>query len=222
MLKVSNLRKGFLSPTGERIEVLRDVCFSATPGQIVAIIGASGAGKSTLLNLLGGLEVSDGGRIEFSQLVAGDYSAGGSLFRERVSFVFQFHHLLQDLTAAENVALPLMIARTDRRESLRRVTQALEEIGLMDRATQRIGYLSGGEQQRVAVARALITEPQLVLADEPTGNLDAPIAKGIGELLASYSRQKGAIVIVATHNDRLAEICDRTLLLENGSIHALN
>jgi lipoprotein-releasing system ATP-binding protein len=218
-LRVTNLRKAFRSPAGELIEVLRDVSFSVAAVQIVAIMGASGAGKSTLLHVLGGLEMADGGTIQLSRLETAEVSGRyGHWLGNLAGFVFQFHYLLPDLTAVENVALPLMIARIPPKESMRRAVRALQAIGLGDRLTHRIGYLSGGEQQRVAVARALITEPKLVLADEPTGNLDASIADEIGSLLVDYCRQRSAMVVLATHNDRLAALCDRVLLLEHGSI----
>jgi len=137
---------------------------------------------------------------------------------ELAGFIFQFHYLLPDLSATENVALPLMIRRIPRKESVRSATAALQSIGLSQRLHHKVNYLSGGEQQRVAVARALITRPQLVLADEPTGNLDASITEEIGALLLNYSRQYQAFVIVATHNERLAALCDRVLILEEGRI----
>jgi lipoprotein-releasing system ATP-binding protein len=218
-LRVTNLRKAFHSPAGKLIEVLRDVSFSVAAGQVVAIMGASGAGKSTLLHSLGGLELPDGGLIQLNQLVCGNVPTSGTAWLgKRISFVFQFHYLLSDLTAVENVALPLMIARIPARESSGRAVRALEAIGLGDRLAHKIGDLSGGEQQRVAVARALITEPKVVLADEPTGNLDASIAEEIGALLVNYCRQRGAMVLIATHNPRLAALCDRVLLLKDGCI----
>jgi len=218
-LRVTGLRKTFLSPNGEQIKVLRDVSFTAVAGEIIAVMGASGAGKSTLLNLLGDLEAADAGSIFFGETGLGqapDWRAS------QVSFVFQFHYLLQDLTAVENVALPLLIARMKRHESIARARRALENIGLEERLEHRIGFLSGGEQQRVAVVRALITRPKLILADEPTGNLDALIAEEIGSSLISYCRHHHAIAIVATHNERLAQLCDRTLLLEHGNIRVLS
>jgi len=219
-LTVTDLRKSFASPTGEKIEVLRSVSFAAGPGETIAIIGSSGAGKSTLLHLLGGLEAPDHGTI-----VAGQFSidsarpAALAQFRNRrIGFVFQFHHLLLDLTAAENVSLPLMINRTGRREALRRATVALECVGLGDRMLHPAGHLSGGEQQRVAVCRALISRPALVLADEPTGNLDTAIGDEIAHSLVSYARDHKALVIVATHNRALAKLCDQTLLLKAGRL----
>lgn len=220
-LLVSDLRKSFFSPTGERIEVLRGASFSASAGEAVAVMGSSGAGKSTLLHLLGGLEATDHGAI-----VAGDFAidqaspAALARFRnKRVGFVFQFHHLLPDLTAAENVSLPLRITRITRREGMRRSMELLEEVGLDSRvADSVVGHLSGGEQQRVAVCRALITRPALVLADEPTGNLDTTTGAEIARAIVSYARNHQALAIIATHNHALAEICDRTLVLSNGRL----
>ena len=217
-LRVAGLQKGFQSPTGTVIKVLGDVSFSVSPGEIVAIMGASGAGKSTLLHLLGGLENPDSGTIQYQIEAGKGPGPDAGVLNNQVSFVFQFHYLLPDLTAVENVALPLMIGRLSRDQSLRRAIRALEEIGLGDRLAHRISYLSGGEQQRVAVARALITEPRLVLADEPTGNLDASIAEEVGALLVNYCRRNLAIAVIATHNERLARVCDRVLLLEDGRV----
>jgi lipoprotein-releasing system ATP-binding protein len=220
-LSVSDLRKGFLSPTGERIEVLRGASFSAAAGEAIAIMGSSGAGKSTLLHLLGGLEAADHGSIS-----AGGFAidrarpAALAKFRNRrVGFVFQFHHLLADFTAAENVSLPLRINRVSRREAMKRAEQMLAAVGLDDRfSASPVGHLSGGEQQRVAVCRALISKPRLVLADEPTGNLDTVTGEEIARSLVSYARAERAVVVIATHNHALAEICDRTLILQNGRL----
>lgn len=219
-LVVCDLRKAFRTPAGAMIEVLRGVSFTVAAGEMLAITGASGAGKSTLLHVLGGLEAADGGSLRLGQFDIG--SARGielARFRnEMVGFIFQFHHLLPDLTAAENVALPLLMARAARRESLRRAVEALERAGLGERAMHPVGHLSGGEQQRVAVARALIREPRLVLADEPTGNLDATMGDEIGLMLVSYCRVHEAAVILATHNERLAMRCDHVLLLQDGML----
>jgi lipoprotein-releasing system ATP-binding protein len=220
-LRVTDLRKNFLSPTGAKIEVLRGAAFSAKAGEAIAITGASGAGKSTLLHLLGGLEAADHGSI-----VAGEFAIdrAGPLalarFRNHhVGFVFQFHHLLPDLTAAENVSLPLRIKRANAREALRRAEAMLAEVGLDSRSSASlVGYLSGGEQQRVAVCRALITSPALVLADEPTGNLDTAIGEEIAGSLVSYARDNRAIVVIATHNLAVAEICDCRLVLKDGRL----
>jgi lipoprotein-releasing system ATP-binding protein len=208
---------------GARIEVLRDVSFEVAAGEVVAIMGASGAGKSTLLQLVGGLEAADGGSI-----LLGDFdiarARGRDLARfrnEQVGFVFQSHRLLLDLTATENVVLPLLIGRGAWRESMRRVRVALERAGLGERAAHPVGHLSGGEQQRVAVARAIIKSPGLLLADEPTGNLDLGLAEQVCEMLVSFCREREAVGVVATHNERLAGLCDRTLLLQNGSLEPL-
>jgi lipoprotein-releasing system ATP-binding protein len=208
-MQVANLSKAFHSPAGKTIQVLRDVSFSIADAEMVAIMGASGAGKTTLLHIIGGLEPPDGGSIRWDR---------ASNNPPRVSFVFQFHYLLPDLTALENVSLPLLIARRQQQKSCDRAAAALEAIGLADRVSHKIGYLSGGEQQRVAVARALVTEPRLVLADEPTGNLDASITEEIGVLLKKYCHEQQAKVIVATHNEQLAQLCDRRLLLQDGLI----
>ena len=219
-LTVTDLRKSFLSPGGESIEVLRGVSFSAQPGQAVAITGASGAGKSTLLNLLGGLEAPDHGSIVLGRFEIDRATPThlATFRRSHVGLVFQFHHLLADLSAAENVALPLLIARSNRGESMRRARQALDETGLAERYSHPVGHLSGGEQQRVATCRALITNPSLVLADEPTGNLDAALADELGERLVAYSRLRRSIVLIATHNERLAQLCDRVVIISDGRL----
>jgi lipoprotein-releasing system ATP-binding protein len=222
-LQVSELQKSFSSPVGERIEVLRDISFSASAGEIIAITGASGAGKSTLLHLLGGLEAADHGSIRLGQYSSYQQD-GGSLarFRNRqIGFIFQFHHLLPDLSATENVAMPLMISRVGQREACRRAVQVLAELGLGRRISHRVGNLSGGEQQRVALGRALITLPLLVLADEPTGNLDWVIGEEISKSLVKYARERRAIVILATHNAELARLCDRILVLRDGRVEQI-
>jgi len=204
MISVTDLRKSFVAPDGKRIEVLRGVTFAANAGESIAITGASGSGKSTLLHLLGGLETPDHGEI--------------TLDGDRKAFVFQFHYLLPDLSAVENVALPLLIARWKKKRAFERAMNLLNETGLSERADHPISHLSGGEQQRVAVARALVTEPTLLLADEPTGNLDDVISDQIGRALVDYAHKHSAITIIATHSASLARMCDRTLVLEGGRI----
>jgi lipoprotein-releasing system ATP-binding protein len=184
-------------------------------------MGTSGAGKSTLLHLLGGLEAADHGSIE-----AGNFAvhratpAALARFRNaHVGFVFQFHHLLADLTAVENVSLPLRINRVSAHEARFRSAEMLEQVGLDSRiANSLVGHLSGGEQQRVAVCRALITRPALLLADEPTGNLDSVTGDEIARTIVSYARNTGSIVILASHNRDLAQICNRTLILSDGRL----
>ena len=202
-LEVVDLRKSFAAPNGERIEVLRGVTFSVNPGECVAITGASGSGKSTLLHLVGGLEEPDHGSLT-------------AFRRERIGFVFQFHYLLPDLTALENVALPLLIKRSA--NAFQRATSLLNDTGLPDRLDHPIAHLSGGEQQRVAVARALVTEPDLILADEPTGNLDPAISEEIGRSLVNYVHKRSKMALIATHSPSLAQICNRLMVLEGGRI----
>ncbi len=200
--------------------MLRGASFSAEQGEMLAIMGASGAGKSTLLHVIGGLEAADGGLIRLNDFEV-TRSKNSELARyrnEEVGFVFQFHHLLPDFSAVENVAMPLFISRERWSEGRQRATEALESVGLRERIAHPVAHLSGGEQQRVALARALIKRPRLILADEPTGNLDAPMGDEIGQLLHAYCREHQSIAIVATHNAHLAEMCDRTLVLEEGKI----
>jgi len=206
MMSVVDLRKSFVAPNGERIEVLRGVTFAANAGESIAITGASGSGKSTLLHLLGGLETPDHGSITLDG------------HRKEIGFVFQFHYLLPDLSAVENVALPLLIARWKKRLAFERALELLRETGLGDRAEHPIAHLSGGEQQRVAVVRALIMEPKLLLCDEPTGNLDEAISEQIGRTLVDYAHEHSAITVVATHSTSLARMCDRQLTIEAGKL----
>ena len=222
-LSVVDLRKSFVSPTGSRIEVLRGASLEVKPGEAVAIVGASGSGKSTLLHLLGGLDEADHGLISIEDTevtsLRGDSKAR---FRQsQIGFVFQFHYLMNDLTALENVSLPLLIARCGWKESTLQASILLNEFGLEDRKDHAASQLSGGEQQRVALARALIHSPRLLLADEPTGNLDTVIGDEIGRTVVEYVRSHGTMAIIATHNETLAGLCDRTLSLENGRLNAI-
>jgi lipoprotein-releasing system ATP-binding protein len=219
-LDVRDLRKSFESPAGDRIEVLRSVSFSVSPGEAVAIVGSSGAGKSTLLNLLGGLDTSDHGSISMGGFAveSATSSALASFRNQQLGFIFQFHHLMLDLSAAENVSLPLMIRRTPRATAMSRANEILERAGLPARSAHPVSHLSGGEQQRVAVCRALIASPAVVLADEPTGNLDTVNSDVIAHSLTDYARKQGTVVVIATHNPKLADLCDRTLVLRDGRL----
>ena len=220
LLEVSELRKTYASPSGAKLEVLRDVSFTLGAGEMLAVTGASGAGKSTLLHLLGGLDAADGGSARLGEIEL-TRARGAELARvrnEQVGFVFQFHHLLPDLTALENVALPLLVARRNPREARASAGALLAAVGLSERASHRPGELSGGEQQRAAIARALVHNPRLVLADEPTGNLDARTGATVAALLSTLARTRGAAVIVATHNEQLADACDRALALVDGHL----
>lgn len=221
-LDVVDVRKSFLAPNGEQIEVLRGVSFSVKHGEVVAITGASGSGKSTLLHLLGGLETADHGTITFdsNDLANLNQRKLAALRRQQIGFVFQFHYLLPDLSALENVALPLLIAREKRDYAYGRAASLLQDAHLIGREDHPISHLSGGEQQRVALARALVTHPKLLLADEPTGNVDAEIGEELGKALVSYVRNNMAVAVMATHSPTLAQLCDRTLVLENGRLNA--
>jgi lipoprotein-releasing system ATP-binding protein len=219
-LVVDGLCKSFREPAGGALDVLRGVSLRLEAGEAAAVVGASGTGKTTLLHLLGGLEAADAGRVRLGEFDVTRASTA-SLARWRghaVGFVFQFHHLLADLSAEENVALPLLVARVPRREALAAAREVLGKVGLTPRLGHAAGELSGGEQQRVAVARALVTRPRLVLADEPTGNLDAYTGAEVGALLLSLCREARACALLATHNESLASLCDRRLLLSEGRL----
>ncbi len=219
-LTVSDIYKSYRTIAGSEFEVLRGVSFTVESGELVAITGASGAGKSTLLHLIGGLETADKGSIKLDALEISHASQTSlaEFHRNKVAFVFQFHHLLSDLSAAENVALPVLINRKPKHLAIEQAKASLNELGLGNLADHPVTQLSGGEQQRVALARALINKPQLVLADEPTGNLDTAMGDEIDSLLASYCKQNQASVIIATHNQRIASTCDRILYLHDGKI----
>jgi len=219
-LVVEDVRKSFHDPSGGTLEILRGVWFELRAGEMAAVVGASGAGKTTLLHVLGGLEEADGGdaRLGAFDILSASATELARWRGAEVGFVFQSHHLLADLSAEENVALPLMVARRGRQEARVAAREMLERVGLASRAAHIAGELSGGEQQRVAVARALVVRPRLVLADEPTGNLDARNADEVGALLFDLCRAARACVLVATHNERLARLCDRVLRLSDGRI----
>ena len=203
-----------------RVGVLRDLDLSVERGEMVAIVGASGVGKSTLLHVLGGLDAVDAGRVSIGDLDLRSLSDAALVaFRNRhVGFVFQFHHLLPEFTALENAEMPMRIARAAPAERTARATDLLQRVGLGHRLDHRPGTLSGGEQQRVAIARALVMQPNLLLADEPTGDLDEHTAETLHALLREMHRERGLTSIIATHNPRLAAACDRVLRLEAGRL----
>jgi lipoprotein-releasing system ATP-binding protein len=213
------LNKSYVVGSG-RIHVLRDLGVEAAQGEMLAIVGASGVGKSTLLHLLGALDRPDSGVVEIGGAVLGSMSDDELVaFRNRnVGYVFQFHHLLPEFDARENVEMPLRIAGIPQDETRRQAVELLTRVGLADRLTHRPSMLSGGEQQRVAVARALAMKPALLLADEPTGDLDETSAESLRELLREMHREYGLTSIIATHNPRLAAECDRVLRLERGKL----
>src|SRR5205814_1374741 len=219
-LSVSDLRKSFRDPSGGALEVLRSVSFGVRAGEMTAVVGASGAGKTTLLHVVGGLEAADAGsaRLGDFDVTRADAAALARWRGREVGFVFQFHHLLADLSAEENVAMPLLVARRGRRESRASALALLDAVGLSARASHNVGELSGGEQQRVAIARSLVTRPRLVLADEPTGNLDARTGRAILDVLLQLNTQRGLTVIMVTHNAFAATYGQRTLELRDDLI----
>jgi lipoprotein-releasing system ATP-binding protein len=202
------------------LHVLRGLDLTVEKGEMVAIVGASGVGKSTLLHVLGGLDVIDGGgvRIGDQDLAAMKPDALTAFRNRHVGFVFQFHHLLPEFTALENAGMPMRIARRSADERESRATAMLGRVGLAERTAHNPGMLSGGEQQRVAIARALVMDPSLLLADEPTGDLDEHTAQSLHDLLREMHRERGLTSVIATHNPRLAAACDRVLRLEEGKL----
>jgi len=207
---------------GERVEVLKGVSFEVARGELVAIVGPSGAGKSTLLHLLGGLERATSGEIRYGgQPLEALDDAGLARFRNaQVGFVFQFHHLLPEFTALENVLLPLLIRRTPAAAARAQARALLTRVGLGPRLQHRPGELSGGEQQRVAIARALVGEPLVLLADEPTGNLDSKTGEEVFELLRELNRERRLTCCIVTHNEAMARRADRILPMLDGRMVA--
>ncbi len=222
-IEVTDIDKSYVVGTAT-LAVLRQLSFSAAKGEMVAVVGASGVGKSTLLHVLGGLDTIDAGTIRIGDAdVSSMRPADLVAFRNRhVGFVFQFHHLMPEFSALENAGMPMRIGRrpADERESRARLL--LDRVGLADRLVHKPGMLSGGEQQRVAIARALVMEPSVLLADEPTGDLDEHTAGSLHELLREMHRERGLTSIIATHNPRLAAACDRVLRLEDGKLREIS
>ena len=207
---------------GNELHVLRGAAVSIAPGETAALVGPSGAGKSTLLHIAGLLERPDGGEV----IVNGEACSGLSddrrtaLRRTAIGFIYQFHHLLPEFTALENVVVPQMIAGVSKSAARKRGSELLGMVGLSEREGHRPAKLSGGEQQRVAIARALANSPKVLIADEPTGNLDQEAAERVFELLMRLTRETGVSLLVATHNPDLAARMDRTLTLKNGLLDA--
>jgi lipoprotein-releasing system ATP-binding protein len=207
--------------TGDkRLHVLRDLDLTVEKGEMVAIMGASGVGKSTLLHVLGGLDTVDSGEVRVGEheIAAMDDEARVAFRNRHIGFVFQFHHLLPEFTAIENAMMPLRIARVTVADARPKADTLLRRVGLGERLDHRPGMLSGGEQQRVAVSRALVMQPALLLADEPTGDLDEATADSMHQLLREMHTEFGLTAIIATHNPRLAAQCDRILRLEGGKL----
>ncbi len=221
MLIAQDVRKVYQGGDGRPLEILSGVDLEVSRGEFVAIVGESGAGKSTLLHLLGALDRPTAGSIS---LDGADYAAASAaalddLRNRRIGFVFQFHHLLRDFTALENVMMPLRIGGQHPTVAQARAEGLLRQVGLGERLAHRPQQLSGGEQQRVAVARALANDPRVVLADEPSGNLDLGQAERLHDLLATLARDFETALVVVTHNRQLAARADRVLVMEGGRLH---
>jgi lipoprotein-releasing system ATP-binding protein len=223
LLVARGIRKVFVSGDGQPLEVLRGVDLELQRGEVAAVVGASGAGKSTLLHLLGALDVPSSGDIwlEGSRYADLDPRGAAELRNRKLGFVFQFHHLLREFSALENVMMPLLIGDVEPRRARSRAEEVLALVGLAGRMTHRPMELSGGEQQRCAVARALVHDPRVVLADEPSGNLDHANSERLHELFFRLAREYETAVIIVTHNRQLAGRADRILWLEDGRLSAV-
>lgn len=215
MIKVSNIEKSF----GD-LKVLRGVSLEVEKGEIVSIVGASGAGKTTLLQIIGTLLPADGGEVEINgtKLFALNEKRTAEFRNRHIGFVFQFHNLLPEFSALENVMMPALIGGAKRKEAKQRALELLSAVGLSERAEHKPAQLSGGEQQRVAIARALMNKPSVLLADEPTGNLDTHNRDEIQRLLFEVREKFGQTIIMVTHDERLAEMADRKIVMSDGEI----
>ena len=219
MIQVTDLHKSF--PMGEQtLPVLKGINLTIQRGELIAVVGASGAGKSTLLHILGLLDRPTKGTVQFEgQDLFGFSEAAQAEFRnKRIGFVFQFHHLLPEFTALENACMPALIQRRQPNEVENEAIAILKEVGLSERLHHKPGELSGGEQQRVAVARALLQKPDLVLADEPTGNLDTHTGEALFSLMRELNKARGTTFVIVTHNDKLSAQADRIVHMQDGQI----
>jgi lipoprotein-releasing system ATP-binding protein len=221
-ISVENLRKTYpsVSGRGTGLELFRRLGFAVMPGELVAIVGQSGAGKSSLLHLLAALDRPNEGTVRVgSRQLSGMKEPEAALFRNRdIGYVWQFHYLMPEFTAEENVAMPLLARGVSRAEALAKARRWLAEVGLADRAEHRSGELSGGEQQRVSLARALVTEPKVLLADEPTGDLDGKTAEAVFGLIQTLHRKHALTSVLVTHSLEFASRCDRVLTLRDGTL----
>jgi len=219
LLELNDIHKSF-THNEHLIRVLKGIDLNVNPGDSISIVGASGVGKSTLLNVMGTLEPPTKGTVRFNNQDVNrlEGSALCELRNREIGFVFQFHHLLPEFNALENTLIPSLIARSSKKEAARKAEEILTKVGLRERMKHRIGELSGGEQQRVAIARALTMAPRLLLADEPTGNLDRNTGEGIMDLLLRLNEEEGLALVVATHNQQLAERMSQRLEILDGRI----
>ncbi|MDD5475910.1 MAG: ABC transporter ATP-binding protein [Syntrophales bacterium] len=220
MLALKNITRTFMKDS-IAVEVLKGIDLEIASGESMAVLGVSGSGKTTLLQIIGLLDHPSSGSVHYEgiDVFAGDEKTRARFRNRKIGFVFQFHHLLPEFTALENAMMPAFIAGIPRREALGKAEIALTEVGLGDRLSHKPGELSGGEQQRVAVARAVIMEPAILLADEPTGNLDAATGRNIIDLLLNLNRERGTTLVVVTHNTHMADRMSRTLSLKDGTLH---
>lgn len=218
-IEVSDLHKSF-SHGGRQLQILRGISFSLEPGDMVAIVGASGVGKSTLLHVLGTLDRPTSGSLRFNgeELTSMTQTRLAEFRNREIGFVFQFHHLLPEFTALENVMMPALIGRIPRAQAKERALEILERVGLSHRTTHKPGELSGGEQQRVALARALVVRPSLLLADEPTGNLDSHTGAEIHDLCTELNHELGMTMLIVTHNTELAARMPKVLRMTDGGL----
>jgi lipoprotein-releasing system ATP-binding protein len=223
VLVAENLGKTYPLPKGA-LRVFESVGFGLERGELAAVMGASGVGKTTLLNLLGGLDRPTDGRVllDGEDLFARTDREVAAVRNRKIGFVFQVFHLLPEFTALENVGIPLMIGGVPKKEAFRRAQDMLRDVSLEDKADSRPSQLSGGEQQRVAIARALVGGPRLLLADEPTGNLDWKTGEMVLRLILDLHRKRGLSSVLVTHNDRIARCCDRVYMMEAGELKRLS
>ncbi|ASQ90095.1 lipoprotein-releasing system ATP-binding protein LolD [Prosthecochloris sp. GSB1] len=226
MLEARDIHKSYNLPGSRKIDILKGIDLSVAPGEMITVIGASGSGKTTLLNMLGTLDTPDSGEIVFDGrtiFTGGRYTLRPkelAAFRNgRIGFVFQFHHLLTDFTAVENVAIPAFIATGKLKPAKESAAELLEKLGLANRLHHLPSELSGGEQQRVAIARALMNDPAMVLADEPSGNLDSRNSRILYDLISGLSKEHKTSFVIVTHNEDYAATADRCLRMEDGALH---
>ncbi|MBK6964139.1 MAG: ABC transporter ATP-binding protein [Bacteroidales bacterium] len=213
MIKARDITKSY-----DSLKVLKGISLDISRGEIVSITGASGAGKSTLLHILSTLDRADGGKVMVDGIDTGNLNDRklAEFRNKKIGFVFQFHHLLPEFTALENVCIPAFIARTGKKDAENRAKQLLDFLNLGDRASHKPSELSGGEQQRVAVARALVNQPAVLMADEPSGNLDSANARQLHQLFFDLRKQFHQTIVIVTHNEELAEMADRRLVMKDG------